>query len=144
MRDDIALWHCLSLALPIPWIIPARDYNVPLNFRYKSITPPIDSVQCIMLLYQVYQHGLQGEFQQWQWAIYNSWEHINEASHLTHSGQDKMATILQRTFPNWSSWIKIVIFSFQFHWKLFPRVLLTICIGSDNGLAPNRRQAMKV
>ena len=33
----------------------------------------------------------------------------------------------QMTFSNAFSWMKSFVFSFKFHWSLFPRVLLTIC-----------------
>ena len=56
---------------------------------------------------------------------------------------DKMAAILQIFFSDVLSWMKNVVFWLQFHWSLFLRVQLTItqhCL--DNGLAPNRRQAI--
>ena len=45
---------------------------------------------------------------------------------LTHWGRDKMAAILQTTFSNAFSWMKIYKFRLRFHWSLFPRVQLTI------------------
>ena len=39
---------------------------------------------------------------------------------------DKMGDIFQTTFWNVFSWIKIVVFWLKFHWKLFPRVQLTV------------------
>ena len=44
---------------------------------------------------------------------------------LTHWGWDKMTTILQMTFWNAFSWIKIVLFCVKFQLNLFPRVQLT-------------------
>ena len=62
---------------------------------------------------------------------------------LTHWGRDKMAAVSQTTFSNAFSWLKILEFRLRFHWSLFLRVQLTIIrIGSDNGLAPVRRQAI--
>ena len=63
--------------------------------------------------------------------------------HLTHCGRDKMAAISHTTFSNAFSWMKTYEFQLKFHWSLFPRVHLTYSIiGSDNSLAPNRRQAI--
>ena len=60
---------------------------------------------------------------------------------LTHWGRDNMSNIFQTTFSNAFSWMKM--FEFRFHWSLFSMVKLTIWhIGSDNGLAPTRRQAI--
>ena len=61
---------------------------------------------------------------------------------LTHWGWDKMPVIFQMTFPNVFSWMKIYEFQLNFHWRLFPRVQLTILQHSDNGLASNRQQTI--
>ena len=62
---------------------------------------------------------------------------------LTHWGRDKMATIFQTTFSNAFSWMKMYEFRLRFHWSLFLRLQLQYSsIGSDNGLAPSRRQAI--
>ena len=63
---------------------------------------------------------------------------------LTHWGRGKMTPIFQTAFSNAFSWMKMYSFRLIFHWSLFPRVQLTISssIGSDNGLAPARRQAI--
>ena len=45
---------------------------------------------------------------------------------LTHWGRDKMAAILQKTFSNAFSWIKMYEFQFKFHLSLLLRVQLTI------------------
>ena len=49
----------------------------------------------------------------------------------------------QFTYLNVLSWMRECFkFIFKFHWSMFLRVRLTIfSIGSDNALAPNRRQA---
>ena len=44
---------------------------------------------------------------------------------LTHWGWDKIAAILQMTFSNEFSCMKIFIFSIEFHWSLFLRFQLT-------------------
>ena len=55
----------------------------------------------------------------------------------------KMAAISQTTVLIAFSWMKMLEFRLNFHWSLFLRVQLTISsIGSDNGLAPSRRQAI--
>ena len=62
---------------------------------------------------------------------------------LTHWGRDKMAAVFQTTFSIAFSWIKMYVFRLKFHWSLFLRVQLTwSSIGSDNGLAPSRLQAI--
>ena len=45
---------------------------------------------------------------------------------LIHLSLDKMAVILQTTFPNIFSWMKNFVFWFEFHWSLFLWVQLTI------------------
>ena len=45
---------------------------------------------------------------------------------LTHWGRDKMVAIFQTTFSNTFSWMKMHEFRLSFHWRLFPRVQLTI------------------
>ena len=59
---------------------------------------------------------------------------------LTHPSLDKMAAISQTLASTAFSWMKSFIFRFEFHWSLFLRVYSSI--GSDNGLVPNRRQAI--
>ena len=62
---------------------------------------------------------------------------------LTDWGRDKMAAIFQTTFWNGFSWMKMFEYRLKIHWSLFLRVKLRIFgIGSDNGLAPSRRQAI--
>ena len=62
---------------------------------------------------------------------------------LTHLHLDKMAVISQTIFSNEFLWMKNFVFWFKFQWHLFLRVQLSITnIGWDNGLAPNRRQAI--
>ena len=78
----------------------------------------------------------------------NLYHHMASLGHntLTHWGQDKMAAVFQTTFSSAFSWMKMYEFRLRFYWSLFPRVQLTISqapsIVSDNGLAPNRRQAI--
>ena len=45
---------------------------------------------------------------------------------LTHWGRDKIDAILQTTFSNAISWMKMFEFRLRFHWSLFLRVELTI------------------
>ena len=62
---------------------------------------------------------------------------------LSHWGRDNMAVISQTTRSNAFSWAKMLEFRFRFYWSLFLSVqLLYHSIGSDNGLAPKRRQAI--
>ena len=45
---------------------------------------------------------------------------------LTHWGRKKIDAILQTTFSNAFSWMKMFEFRLQFHWSLFLKVQLTI------------------
>ena len=63
--------------------------------------------------------------------------------YLTHWGRDKMAAISQTTLSNAFSWMKMLEFRLQFHWIMFLGSNWQYSrIGSDNGLAPIRRQAI--
>ena len=53
-----------------------------------------------------------------------------------------MAAISQTTFWSAFSWIKMYKFRLKFHWILFLRVQQYSSIGSDDGLASTRRQAI--
>ena len=46
---------------------------------------------------------------------------------LTQWGWDKVAAISQTTSSNAFSWMKIIVYWFEFNWNLYPRVQLTIC-----------------
>ena len=46
--------------------------------------------------------------------------------HLTHGGWDKIAAIMQMTFLNALSWMKMYEFQLKFHCNLFLRLELTI------------------
>ena len=73
---------------------------------------------------------------------------------LTHLGWDKMAVIIQTTFPSAFSWMQMYKFRSRFDWSLFPRIQLTIfhnwlisllptyLVGSDNGLLHGWCQAI--
>ena len=64
-------------------------------------------------------------------------------SYLRHWGLAKIAAILQTTFLNAFSWMKTFEFKIKFHWNmLFGFNWQYVNIGSDNGLTPNRRQAI--
>ena len=45
---------------------------------------------------------------------------------LTHWGRDKIVAILQTTFSNAISWMKMFEFLLKFHWSLFLNVQWTI------------------
>ena len=47
-----------------------------------------------------------------------SWEMTN----ITHWGRDKIDAILQTTFSNAISWMKLFEFRLKFHWSLFLKV----------------------
>ena len=50
----------------------------------------------------------------------------NDNSYLTYRGLNKMAAIMQTTFPNVFSWMKINTYWLRFHWCLLLYVLVTI------------------
>ena len=58
----------------------------------------------------------------------------------THWGRDKMAAIFQMTFSNIFSWMKMHELRLRFNWSLSNWQYSSI--GSDNGFAPARRQAI--
>ena len=67
----------------------------------------------------------------------------SEVAILTHWGRDKMDAISHMTYSSAFSWMKMLEFRLNFHWSLFPGASWQYSsIGSDNGLAPNRRQAI--
>ena len=62
---------------------------------------------------------------------------------LTHWGRVKLDAILQTAYSSAFSWMKMFEFRLRFHWIWFMRVYLSYTtIGSDNDLAPTRRQAI--
>ena len=62
---------------------------------------------------------------------------------LTHRGRDKMDAILLTTFSSAFSWMKMFELRLKFLWSLFLRANEQYSsTGSDNGLAPTRRQAI--
>ena len=61
---------------------------------------------------------------------------------LTHWGPDKMVAILQTTFSNTFSWMEMFWFPLIFQVYSEGSNWQYISIGLDNGLAPNRRQAI--
>ena len=62
---------------------------------------------------------------------------------IKSSSPGKMAAISQKIFSDAFSWMKRVLFWLKLHRSFFVRVQLTVlCIGLDNGSAPNRRQAI--
>ena len=52
--------------------------------------------------------------------------HRRTYTELTHWKRDKMIDILQTTFSNALSWMKMYEFPLRFHWNLFLRAQLTI------------------
>ena len=70
--------------------------------------------------------------------------HVNKAlAFLTHWGRDKMTAISQTTLSITFSSMRMLEFRLKFQLSLFLRVQSQYSsIGSDNGLSPNRRQAI--
>ena len=64
---------------------------------------------------------------------------------LTHLPLDKMAAISQTIFSDAFSWMTSFVLWLKFHWSVFLMVPFSwqySSIGSDNGLAQNKRQAI--
>ena len=61
---------------------------------------------------------------------------------LTHRGRDKMAVIFQTTFCNAFSWMTLYEFGIKFYSCPYGPNWSFSNIGSDNGLAPTRQQAI--
>ena len=59
---------------------------------------------------------------------------------LTHWGPNEVDAIFQMIFSNAFSWMKMCKFQLRFHWILSNQQYSIT--GSDNGLAPTRRQAI--
>ena len=88
----------------------------------------------------------------WLFFLHKNWilncpqnlDRFVQASPLTHWGWDKMAANFIRTFSNTFSWMKMHRFGLRYHRSLFQWSNNNILdsIGSDNGLAPARRQAI--
>ena len=63
--------------------------------------------------------------------------------HFNSSPRTKWPPFRRRYFQVYFFRMKSIVFWLKFHWSLFLRVQLIITrIGSDNGLAPNRRHAI--
>ena len=79
------------------------------------------------------------------WAeVNNSFKFPKWAADLmwltTHWGRDKMADIFQMIFLNAFSWMKTIDIKLKFYSQVSNKQYSSI--GSDNGLAPTRRQAI--
>ena len=70
--------------------------------------------------------------------------YTSELHHIKHiEAETKWPTYRRRLVRmHFVEWKYISEFRLIFHWILFLRVKLTICIVSDNGLAPARRQSI--
>ena len=90
------------------------------NFSFKKMDLKMPSAFCFCINESSGQLYV-GALEQSQWLIYQGY---NDA--LTHWGRDKMAAILQTTFSNAVSWMKVYEFRLIFHWGLFLRFKLTI------------------
>ena len=77
------------------------------------------------------------------WWGRNAYAYCCAIYFLIHPPLDKIAAISQTTCPNAFSWIDIFEFKIKFHWNMFLESNWQyVGIGSDNGLAPSRRQAI--
>ena len=60
------------------------------------------------------------------WGLIDDKSSTSHHRALRHWGWDKMAAIMQTTFSNLFSWMKMYEFCLRFQWNLFPRSELTI------------------
>ena len=74
------------------------------------------------------------------WIIRGKISNNSGFSVLTYLPLNKMAAISQTTFSSSFSWMKMLEFRIKFHWHLWPGT----SIGSGNGLASNRQQAIRL
>ena len=79
-----------------------------------------------------------------QWTeTTNVYNYIIPMPMLTHWARNKMAASLQATFSDVIFWVKIFVCRFEFHWRFSQwSNWQWTSTDSDNGLAPNRRQAI--
>ena len=90
-----------------------RQRSIPLGGRYRQVSPYYITCDKEFDDFHVYIIGILCG-----WPA--GWKH------WTHWGRDKMAAIFQTTFSSAFSWMKMFVFRFKFHWRLFLRVQLTI------------------
>ena len=107
------------------WLIIRR----PSDFHLRSISREIPQPQTptirLKIPYLNFQSNLQG------------------GNELTHWGQNKMVATLQTTSWNAFSRMKTLEFQMIFHWNMSIQLNSQyVSIGSDNGLALNRSQAI--
>ena len=100
--------------------------DAPTTSKWWTILLPTK----VYLILEVFAVVSIGSISQWRQRIFGirrpQWVNADiQLLCLSHWGWDKMAAILQNTFSNAFSWMKI-IFWFKFHWDLFLRVKLTI------------------
>ena len=124
-----------------PWKL--HNWNV--KCFHSIIFPQVLTIfQLWLILISTFSDTVLYQFMTVYWAV--SWPLLPVRGGwglLTHWNQDKMAAIFQTTFSNSFSWMKIFKFQLKFHWNLFLRVQLKYSsIGSDEGLALTRRQAI--
>ena len=138
-------YHVIYVTEKIPW-------------KFRGVSIVFLGWSCAVVLIHAgslsYNHHISGN-QAW-WKKFSF-------SLLTDWGRVKMAAIFRTTFSDALSCMKMYEFRLRFHWNLFVRIYLVtewvlylthwgrvthicvgklIIIGSDNGLPPERRQAI--
>ena len=120
-----------------PWWLD-YDYSVTWTYHMDTMLQPLKEFKrgrrssthqllCypgVCLLTAIAPYMLRNQHTQWWWPS-SVLLHIQN-QYLTHWDRDKMAAILQTTFSNTFSWMKIYEFWLRFHWSLILRVQLTI------------------
>ena len=122
IKPDITVWKCHFSCYPV-------DVNVftqTTTTLLSSTSPPLIVVNKHSTYHLERMHAL-----------------LCSTILLTHWSRDKMATIFQTTFSNAFSWMKMMEFRLEFQCNLFQGSNWQYAsTGSDNGLAPYRRQAI--
>ena len=120
----IHLWHVYNedhtkITMTIqPWMAPFQTSSGPLCHVYQVESSHVAACWWAMeaRCYHIWV----------LWDGVQRWMALQPAMVNCLISLDKMATILQTAFTNAFSWMKSLVFWFQFHWSLFLRVRLTI------------------
>ena len=125
MATEIEIWVNIGSGnglLPDGTKPSARSSDIHLRASSQEITQPSITEIIWKIKYIKFDSNFPGDYEL----------NVKMAPPLSHWGRDKMDAISQTTSSSAFSWTKI----FEFWLKQYPS------IGSDNGLAPARRQAI--
>ena len=118
--DVTAMFHASKLP----------TFNI-LNHQERSSHISHDSCTLIHVFQPGCDHG-RAEYDNWPLIPsltlphHQCWSLMRTCGPSTHLPLDKMTVVSQTTFTVPFSWMKMLVFWFEFHWILFFRVQLTI------------------